>query len=346
MSLRRRPFSLPRATTRLRFLFLALCVVVSTDAIARDFKLGLITPPSHIWTKSAVSFGAALEKATDGRLSLTVYPAQQLGNEAQILQQLQTGAVDMAFLTAAEVSNRAPDFGAFYAPYLVADIAAAGELLRSNVAITLLEQLPRKIGVVGIAYGMGGMRQVLTRRNVNSVTDLRGRKIRITPFAPIRDFYQLLAAAPTPMPLASVYDALANGQVDAIDMDLELIVKLKYHELADTLLLSDHMMFPMIGLVSARVWARLDAADQVLIRDLMSAELDRLVTDYVAEERQYLRRLEKSDVNIVRVDRDFFGGAVKEWDAIWAQQAPVLNELRQVGESISVERPVVDVLAQ
>jgi hypothetical protein len=60
-----------------------LGVVVSTNAEAREFKLGLITPPTHIWTASAESFGAALQQATDGRLSLTVYPAQQLGNEAQ-----------------------------------------------------------------------------------------------------------------------------------------------------------------------------------------------------------------------------------------------------------------------
>jgi len=41
----------------------------------------------------------------------------------------------------------------------------------------------------------------------------------ITPFEPILDFHSALGAAPTPMPLPAVYEALANGQVDAIDMD-------------------------------------------------------------------------------------------------------------------------------
>jgi TRAP-type C4-dicarboxylate transport system substrate-binding protein len=322
-----------------RLLLILFGIIAVTDLSAREYRLGLITPATHIWTKSAESFGAALHEATGGRHSLTVYPAQQLGNEAQILQQLQTGAVDMAFLTAAEVSNRVPDFGAFYAPYLVDDIAGAAQLLQSESALSLLEQLPRKIGVVGIAYGMGGMRQILTRQEAATAADLQGRKIRITPFAPIRDFYQLLGAAPTPMPLGSVYDALANGQVDAIDMDLELIVKLRYHELADTVLLSDHMMFPMVGLISARVWVRLDETEQELIRRLMSVELDRLVTAYVDEERQYLRQLETSDVRIVRIDREFFGDTVDEWDSIWARQAPVLNELRQIGQSITGKRP-------
>ncbi len=320
---------------KLPVLVVVLCLLVSADSIAREFKLGLITPPSHVWTTSAESFGRSLEEATDGRLSLIVYPAQQLGNEAQILQQLQTGAVDMAFLTVAEVSNRVPDFGAFYAPYLVGDIAGAAEMLRSKEALALLEQLPEETGVFGIAYGMAGMRQILSRYPVSSAVDLKGRKIRITPFAPIRDFYESLGAAPTPMPLASVYDALANGQVDAIDMDMESIIKMKYHELADSVLLSDHMMFPMVGLVSARVWVRLDEADQNIIRELMTAELDQLVRKYVHEESEYLKELENTEVEILHVHPEFFGDAIEEWDALWREQSPALRDLRRVGRSLS-----------
>jgi len=195
----------------IQILAVVAALTLSSQAEAREFRLGLITPPSHAWSTSAAAFGTALSKASKGRHSVTVFPSQQLGNEAQILQQLQTGAVDMAFLTVAEISNRVPDFGAFYAPYLVRDISGAAALLRSEEALSLLDQLPRRIGVFGMGYGMAGMRQILTRDKTTALTDLRGQKLRITPFAPIRDFYQLIGAAPTPMPLGSVYDALANG---------------------------------------------------------------------------------------------------------------------------------------
>ena len=279
-----------------------------------------------------MAFGKALNEASNGRHSVTVYPSQQLGNEAQILQQLQTGAVDMAFLTVAEVSNRVPDFGAFYAPYLVPDISGAAALLRSEEAFSLLDQLPRRIGVFGVGYGMAGMRQILTRDRTTALIDLRGQKLRITPFAPIRDFYQLIGAAPTPMPLGSVYDALANGQVDAIDMDLELIVKLRYHELADTALLSNHMMFPMVGLVSARVWVRLEEEEQVLIQKLMHAELDAIIDFYAKGEQAFEKRLRETKVNVVEVDREFFGTVVEDWDAMWQERAPALNLLRGLSE--------------
>ena len=72
-----------------------------------------------------------------------------------MVQQLQTGALDMAFLTIADVSNRIPDFGALYAPFLVDNAGDAGKLLQGETATALLDQLPQKMGVVGIGYGIG-----------------------------------------------------------------------------------------------------------------------------------------------------------------------------------------------
>ena len=314
------------------------CVVVvvlifSIDASAREFRLGLQPPQSHVWSQAAISFAAALKDASGGRHSVTIYPAQQLGNESQMLQQLQAGVIDMAFLTAAEISNRVPDFGALYAPYLVDDISGAAEVLRSNEAAALLEQLPRKVGVMGVGFGMGGLRQILMRERTVTAGDLRGKKLRITPLAPVRDFYRLVGAAPTPMPLSSVYDALSNGQVDGIDMDLEMTLKLSFHEQADTLLLSNHMMFPMVGLVSARVWVQLDETDQRLIRDLMRAELEWILDLYVVEEARFEQLLRNSDVHFLDVGPEFFGAAIEEWDEKWREQAPSLRALRQIGDA-------------
>ena len=290
-------------------------------AYAKEFRLGLITPPPHIWTEAAGAFGEELKAATDGRLTVSVFPSRQLGNEAQMLQQLQTGALDMAFLTIAEVSNRVPQFGAFYAPYLADDIQAAGALLRSDVAKAMLAQLPDKAGVVGMGYGMAGLRQVVSRHPVDSAADLQGRKIRITPFEPIRDFYNAIGAAPTPMPLPAVYDALANGQVDAIDMDLELIWKLKYYEHGTDVVISNHMMFPMVGLVSARVWQALPEADQEQIRNIMAKHLDSVIDEYIKLEPEFLKEVEKTDVNVKKADSSLFDGARNDWNAIWAEKS-------------------------
>lgn len=304
----------------------------TTVAGAKDFRLGLLTPPPHIWTVAAEAFAADLGEVSGGTHTVTVFPAQQLGNEAEMLQQLQTGALDMAFMTVAELSNRAPDFGAFYAPFLADDVEHAGRILRSDTAKAMLDQLPAKAGVVGVSFGMGGMRQIVSRGEVNSVEDLAGLKLRITPFDPILDFYSALDAAPTPMPLPSVYDALANGQVDAIDMDAELIWVLKFYEQADTIMQSDHMMFPMVGLVSGRVWSTLSEEDRIMIGDLMEEHLDSTIDTYLEKEQIWLDQIKETGKAYLEVEQDFFGDAIDEWDAIWSEKSALLTDLRQVAK--------------
>ncbi|MFD0858062.1 TRAP transporter substrate-binding protein [Roseovarius aquimarinus] len=319
-------FKLPAALTAS---LAAATMLLAGAASAKDMRLGLITPPNHIWTQAAENFGADLAEATGGTHSITVFPAQQLGSEAEMMQQLQTGALDMAFLTVAEVSNRVPDFGAFYAPYMAQDIAHAGRILQSDLALRMLEDLPAKAGVVGIGYGMAGLRQIVSKGEVTSAADLEGKKLRITPFKPILDFYNLLGAAPTPMPLPAVYDALANGQVNAIDMDAELIWKLKYFEQADTVIASNHMMFPMVGLVSAKVWNELSEEERATITELMKKRLDECIATYIVKDQEWLEQVRGTGTAFTDVGPEFFGDVPAEWDKIWSEQSSVLAEMRE-----------------
>lgn len=302
---------------------------VGSQAVAEDFRLGLITPPPHVWTLAAGDFGEALAEASGGAHSVTVFPAQQLGNEAEMLQQLQTGALDMAFMTVAEVSNRAEEFGAFYAPYLTNDISHAAALLRSDTARGMLDTLPGTVGVVGLGFGSAGMRQILTNGGITDASGLDGQKIRITPFQANLDFYNALGAAPTPMPLPAVFDALANGQVDGIDMDAELIWVLNYYEHADTMIQSNHMMFPMVALVSGRVWAGLSPEDQAMISELMAAAVDSTLDTYIEREQGWLDEIRGTGITYMEAGPEFFGDAIAQWDAIWTERAgDTLSALR------------------
>lgn len=308
-------------------------LLVGAPAMAKEFRLGLITPPPHTWTKAAEAFGAELAEKTGGTHTVSVFPSRQLGNEAQMLQQLQTGALDMAFMTVAEVSNRVPNFGAFYAPYLADDIDHAAAILRSDTARDMLAVLPQEAGVVGVGFGSAGMRQILSRGEVNSADDLKGLKLRITPFDPILDFYNLLGAAPTPMPLPAVYDALANGQVDAIDMDVELINVLKYYEHADTIIISNHMMFPMVGLISARVYAGLSDDEKAMISGLMAKHVDSTLDVYIAREPEWTAKLQEVGKTFKPVDSSFFGDVLGKWEEIWVAKAPSLPDLRAAADA-------------
>lgn len=324
------------------YLSVLACLIALSPlaALADRFRMGLPTPPSHVWTIEATAFAESFEQRTGGEHTIALFPAGQLGNDAQMLQQLQTGALDMAFLPIAELTNRLPEFGALYAPYLASDVAAAAELLDSAEARALLEQLPARLGVVGVGYSLAGMRQIVSRNRVESLDDLRGLKLRITPLDPIRDFYVLLGAAPIPMPIGSVYDALANGQIDAIDMDMENTWKQRYYSLGETVVLSNHMMFPMVGLVSVARWRTLDAEMRETISELMANTFDSIIATYIEAEAEYERELRASGTEVLAVGPEFFGPVLDEWEAQWQRRAPVLRDLRRLaGSSTGAAEP-------
>lgn len=295
-----------------------------------SLRLGLITPPPDVWTRNAEAFAEEVAAASEGRVEITVFPSAQLGNEAQMLQQVQTGALDMVFITAAELTNRIDAFNALFAPLLVRDNDHAAAFLKeSALARQLLEELPAAVGAVGLGFGMSGVRQVASRTPITSSGDLAGKKVRITPSAAVRDFNTILGTAPTPMPLPEVFSALANGQVDAIEMNLDMIVIQKYQEHAPHILVTNQMLFPMVVLVAGRTWAGLSDADKAMLSELGAARGAAVLDEQAERENAAFETLSAEEgVNVGAADPDFYASAIAEWEAIWLERAPLITELR------------------
>ena len=308
----------------------ALGLALPAMAQEREFRLGLITPPVHVWNKEVAAMSETLKERSDGRFSITAFPSGQLGNESAMLQQLQTGALDMAWLTTAELTFRVPDMAALHAPFLVDNIEDAARVLRSDEAREILDTLPAATGTVGVCYAMIGMRQMVLRENIASADDLAGKRIRITPAPAISTFFEMFGAAPAPMPLPAIYDSLANGQIDGLDMDYESIINFRYYEHAPHVLETNHHMFGMVALISAPVWATLSEEDRALISEVTQMHCDRTIDRFVTEEDKKLASLRDAPgIQITEdVSQDFFGDIVARWDAEWGAKTPYVARLR------------------
>lgn len=301
-------------------------VLGGARAEATEYRLGLITPPPHQWTKTATRIADEVREATDGRVDILVFPSGQLGNEARMLQQLQTGAIDFAMLTAGEFSNRDPDYGIFLAPFLASGIDEARDLLTGPTARRLLDRMDQ-FGLEGLAWGTAGLRQVVTAPEIGTAADMEGMKVRTVPMAPSMDFWRQLGAVPTPMPLPALYDAFANGQVDGMQIDFEGTWNSGYWRHAGTIVKSDHMLFPMAAVASGRKWARIAPEDRAVVSRVFAEQVDEMVGLYGEIDARYLEELKTTDVPVVEVDRAWFGDAVDAWYEEWRGKAPLLEQL-------------------
>ena len=87
------------------------------------------------------------------------------------------------------------------------------------------------------------------------------------------DWWQANGAAPTAMPLSEVAPSLTTKLLDAVDVDLDALVGLKFHQQAPNLTLTGHMAFPAVIVASKKWWSALPQADRDMItKAVMDAE--------------------------------------------------------------------------
>ncbi|AEG08638.1 TRAP transporter substrate-binding protein [Sinorhizobium meliloti] len=300
----------------------------------RTLRLGIVTPPGHPWNNAALKVGEALKAETNGRLSISVFPAGQLGNEAAMLQQMQSGALDLGWIMTAELGSRIPAVAAINAPWVVDSTAKVAKLVREPVAMKLLDVLPAETGTVGLAWGITTMRVVFSAKEIAGLDDINGMKLRINTTPAYRDFYQLLGAAPTPIPTPAVFDAMSNGQVDGLEADLDFSWNQRFDKVSKTMLKMNAIFMPCVALASGRVWQTLPEADREIIGRLTKSALDEQIDATVANEPALLEKFAGAGIPIKDVTVADAGRIIAEYDKIWLPKAPVLAELRKVGATL------------
>lgn len=279
----------------------AAIVIGASGAEARELRVGLITPPPHVWTRAAERMAERLPEVSGGVLSLEVFPGGQLGIEPDMLQQLGSGLLDMGVITAALSTLRAPSFNAWFTPYLFADVDAAAKATDTPAAQEMLAELERA-NLVGLGYTFAGMRHVLMRDEpASGPEDLRAKKIRIVPFPAMKVWWDAIGAVPTPVQLTEVYQALQNGVIDGIDIDLDALVGLKFQEVASALTLTNHMAFPAVAMVSKPTWDSLSDEEKDALRSVVEEALQWATEEQMAAETRNLDSV-RDALEIVEVD--------------------------------------------
>ena len=304
-------------------------------AQAKELRLGLITPVGHSWNKAALVLGEKLRAATNSRMTMTVFHSGQLGNESAMMQQLQSGALDMGFIQAAELGSRVPHLAAINAPYLVRSTPAVAKFVRHPEVLKLFDVLPATTGTIGLGWGITGMRAIFSSKDLQSLADIKGMKLRINPTPVYRDFYQLLGAAPTPIPTPQVYDAMANGQVDGLEADLEFSWNQRFDKVSKVMLQMNAVFMPFAAVVSGRVWQTFSAADRDLITKLVKETLDEQIDGLASNEPNLIENFRKAPIPIRQVAVVDTEAVIAAFDKIWLPQSPVITSLRKIGASIT-----------
>ena len=253
----------------LSFTFLVLLIAGNTALCAtQEIKLATLSKPGSPQYTAGSKFKEQLETRSLGRFSVTLDPAATGTREAEVIDQIQTGAIQMGILAASAVEPFDPIVRVLSFPFLFSDEQQADTVLDGPLGAAILRDL-ETVGCKGLGFSEIGFRNLSNSlRPVHNIDDLKGMKIRV-PSSPVQTALWLaLGANPVPRPWP-IYSELEQGLLDAQESPLRVIENYSFFEIQKYLTLTRHIYSASINIASLKWWDTLSQEDQELIEESM-----------------------------------------------------------------------------
>ena len=247
----------------------AAFVFFSGTAMASlKIKLGVVTKPGSAQNIAAEKFKELIEKRSDGAIQVQIFHSASLGNETEILQQVQMGTIQMAIVTGGPFDTFDPITRVVNYPFLFKDNEQADRILDGPLGAEILKSLESS-GFKGLCFSENGFRNLTNnRRPVHGPEDIRGLKVRVMASAIHKAIWQALGANPTPMPWP-IYTELEQGVIDGQENPLWVMEVYKFYEIQKYMTLSRHVYSYHIDVASLAWWNGLDAETQDMVQKAM-----------------------------------------------------------------------------
>ncbi|MER9329868.1 sialic acid TRAP transporter substrate-binding protein SiaP [Mesorhizobium sp. M0488] len=272
-----------------------------------------------------------IKKRTQGRYAIDVYPASQLGKEADINQGLMLGTVDIIISGSSFAAREYPPIGVTYFPYTFRDADHLLKYTKSDIYKTLTKGYEDKTGNHIAATTYYGTRQTTSNRPIAKCSDMQGLKMRVPDVPAYLAMPRACGANTAPIAFAEVYLALQNGTVEAQENPLTTIEAKKFYEVQKNIVLTGHIVDHLNTIVSASRWASLSDEDKKIFTEVMQEAAARATAKIVAREKELVQVFKDRGISVTDVDRaDFeknvlekvsfeeFGYNKADWEAIRA----------------------------
>jgi len=286
----------------------ATALLTSFSAQAVDLKFAHVYEVTHPLHQAAEMAAEKIDKGTQGRVKIKVFPASQLGKEVAINEGLALGTLDIIYTGAGFA-------GASYGPMAMTNFPFTLRGLEhwknyrdsdlfKEISEGYAESTNNKSQVVSINYY--GARHVTSNKPILKPDDMTNLKIRVPNAPAFIIFPRETGANPTPMAFAEVYLALQQGVVDAQENPLTTIQAKKFYEVQTNINLTGHIMDSTVTLISERALAKLSDADKAIVLATLKETADWTTEQIIEAENNLVAWFREKGIQVNEVDRGPF----------------------------------------
>ncbi len=280
-------------------LVLTLAAPQAMAAAKHRWKLINISPAGQIYNQYFNQLADDITKATNGEVEVTNYPAGELPYKGtDHLKVLSKGLVQMAEVVAGFVFGEAPLLALPDLPYVALNEEEM-KTFRKIVVPYIWEEL-RNRGTEPLSVISYGPREIVSRKPINELADLKGQKVRTA--GSLQDAYiKLWGGVPTFVVWAEVYPAAQRGIVDCIMTATLAIEQVKAYEVCPYFFKIDGPLMHQYMCINKKAWDAVSRKNQEAIRKVTaewSEFWDRMVM-HELDESALKRMLDKGQIKTV-----------------------------------------------
>src|SRR5580704_13064045 len=318
-----------RRTVVLGALTLAAAVSLPRPSAAQQklvLKTSDVHPVGYPTVVAVENVGKKLEQATNGRLSVQMFAAMQLGGEKEAIEQAQIGALAMARVSVGALGPVVDALNVINLPFLFRNTSHMQKVIDGAIGQELLDAVTNdaKAGLVGLCWMDAGARSVYdTKHPIHTIADLKGLKIRVIGNPMFVDMMNALGGNGVAMGYDQVFSALQTGVVDGAENNLPSYVFDNHYQAAKYYSLTQHLIVPEVLVFSRKTWDTLSKDDQA------QAEERDLWNKY---EAAALDKAKAAGNEIIAVpDKKPFQDAVKPvWDKYGPKYSATIKRVQDV----------------
>jgi tripartite ATP-independent transporter DctP family solute receptor len=299
------------------------------------FKASDVQPPGYPTVAATENLGKKLQAATNGRLSVQMFPSMQLGGEKETIEQTQIGAIQMLRVSVGSMGPIVDDINVVNMPFLFKNTAHAQKMMDGPIGQELLDRITASpnAGLVALGWMDSGARSLYnTKRPIRTIADLKGLKFRVIGNPIFVDMMNALGGNGVAMGYDQVFSALQTGVIDGAENNPPSYVFSNHYTAAKYYSLTEHLIIPEVLVFSKKAWTALSSEDQGLMKKFArEAQLEEreLWKNY---EQQAMEKAKAAGCEIVEIaDKAPFQGAVKPvWDKYGPKYQDMIKRIQDI----------------
>ena len=246
----------------------ALSLAASAAAQGRELVMGNVNPAKHGTTLAAQQFADKLAELTGGKAKVVHHHSGALGGEREVAQQIQLGTVDFGPITTAPLSTLVPEMSVFQLPYIFRDYQHVYAALDgSDVIRKYYEPVLDKKGLKLVGFIAAGYRGIYGHYPINSIADVKGRKIRVQEDKILVATFKALGMISTPIAFPEVATALQTKVIDFAEGGINTFYHNKFYDIVKHVADVRHTHQAVALIMSNASWVKQDAATQKAIME-------------------------------------------------------------------------------